>query len=77
MTTQSVPAPAALSREAPGLGGFNVTVLRLEIRRLLRNRRTVIFALISPVVFFLAFGLNKAYANESAGRAQATCRRSS
>ena len=63
MTTQSVPAPAALNREAPGLGGFNVTVLRLEIRRLLRNRRTVIFALIFPVVFFLAFGLNSAYAN--------------
>ena len=54
-------------REAPSLGGFNVTVLRLEIRRLLRNRRTVIFALIFPVVFFLAFGLNKAYANQSAG----------
>ena len=67
MTTQSVPAPAALDREAPSLGGFNVTVLRLEIRRLLRNRRTVIFALIFPVVFFLAFGLNKAYANQSAG----------
>src|ERR1700691_861571 len=63
MTTQSVPAPAALKREAPGLGGFNLTVLRLEIRRLLRNRRTVIFALIFPVVFFLAFGLNKTYAN--------------
>jgi len=67
MTTQSIPAPATLDREAPSLGGFNVTVLRLEIRRLLRNRRTVIFALIFPVVFFLAFGLNKAYANESAG----------
>jgi len=63
MTTQSIPAPAALDREAPSLGGFNVTVLRLEIRRLLRNRRTVIFALIFPVVFFLAFGLNSAYAN--------------
>ena len=67
MTTQSVPAPAALDRQAPGLGGFNVTVLRLEIRRLLRNRRTVIFALIFPVVFFLAFGLNKAYASDPYG----------
>lgn len=64
MTTQSVPVPAALTREAPGLGGFNLTMLRLEIRRLLRNRRTVIFAIIFPVVFFLAFGLNKAYAND-------------
>ena len=75
MTTQSVPAPAALNREAPGLGGFNLTVLRLEIRRLLRNRRTVIFALIFPVVFFLAFGLNKAYANQC-GTGTATCPRS-
>jgi ABC-2 type transport system permease protein len=65
MSTQSLPAPAdALTREAPGLGGFNLTVLKLEIRRLLRNRRTVIFAIIFPVVFFLAFGLNKAYAND-------------
>jgi ABC-2 type transport system permease protein len=67
MTTQSVPAPAALTREPPALGGFNLTVLKLEIRRLLRNRRTVIFAIILPVVFFLGFGLNSAYANERAG----------
>ena len=49
------------------MGGINVTVLGLEIRRLLRNRRTVIFALVIPAVFFLLFGLNKAYANESVG----------
>ena len=35
---------------------------RLEIRRLLRNRRTVIFALATPSIFFLLFGLNAAYA---------------
>ncbi len=35
--------------------------------RLLRNRRTVIFALVIPAVFFLLFGLNKAYAHGSAG----------
>jgi ABC-2 type transport system permease protein len=34
---------------------------------LLRNRRTVIFAMISPVVFFLFFGLNKSYAGDPAG----------
>jgi ABC-2 type transport system permease protein len=67
MTSQSVPAPAALTREPPALGGFNVTVLKLEIRRLLRNRRTVIFAVIFPVVFFLSFGLNSAYASDRAG----------
>lgn len=66
MTTQSLPAPD-LAREAPGLGGFNTTVLKLEIRRLLRNRRTVIFAMVIPAVFFLLFGLNSAYANQRAG----------
>ncbi|MEP7036239.1 MAG: ABC transporter permease [Dermatophilaceae bacterium] len=55
------------SRRPPAWGGFSFTVLRLEIRRLLRNRRTMIFTLIMPVFFFLIFGLNDSYANESAG----------
>jgi ABC-2 type transport system permease protein len=67
MSTQSLPVPDLSTRRAPGLGGLNFTVLRLEVRRLLRNRRTVIFAVVSPVIFFLAFGLNSAYANERAG----------
>jgi ABC-2 type transport system permease protein len=49
------------SRRAPGLGGFNLTALKLEIRRLTRNRRTVIISIVVPVVFFLLFGLNRAY----------------
>ena len=48
--------------------GFSLTVLRLEVRRLLRNRRTLIFTMVLPVFFFLIFGLNNAYANQSAGR---------
>jgi len=55
------------TRRAPRLGGFNSTLLRLELRRLLRNRRTVIFTLVMPVVFFLLFGLNDNYADEDAG----------
>jgi ABC-2 type transport system permease protein len=43
------------ARRVPPLGGFNLTFLYLEVRRLLRNRRTVIFALVLPVVFFLLF----------------------
>jgi ABC-2 type transport system permease protein len=42
--------------------GINPTVLLLEVRRLVRNRRTVIFALILPVVLFLFVGTNKTYA---------------
>ncbi|MDH6280765.1 ABC transporter permease [Prescottella agglutinans] len=53
-------------------GGFNTTLLRLELRRLLRNRRTVIFTLVMPVVFFLIFGLSQGYQYENAGRGNVT-----
>src|SRR5215475_11048735 len=67
MSAPTVPASDASVKRPPSLGGVNTTVLGLEIRRLLRNRRTVIFALIVPAVFFLLFGLNKAYAHQSLG----------
>ena len=44
------------TRRVPPLGGFSLTLLRLEIRRMLRNRRTLIFTLVMPAVFFLLFG---------------------
>jgi ABC-2 type transport system permease protein len=65
MSTGSMAPPDLATRRAPGLGGFNLTVLKLEIRRLLRNRRTVLFTMVLPVFFFLVFGLNSAYANQS------------
>jgi ABC-2 type transport system permease protein len=55
------------ARRGPALGGFNLTALRLEIRRLLRNRRTVIITMVFPVVFFLIFGLNKTYSKQPYG----------
>ncbi len=61
-------APADLStRRAPGMGGFNLTLLGLEVRRLLRNQKTIIFTIVLPVVFFLIFGLNSQYANDRDG----------
>jgi ABC-2 type transport system permease protein len=54
-------------RSVPPLGGFNATLLRLELRRMLRNRRTVIFSVVMPTAFFLLFGTGKSYSNESAG----------
>jgi ABC-2 type transport system permease protein len=66
MSTPSLAADLS-TRRAPGLGGFNLTVLRLEIRRLLRNRRTVLFTMVLPVFFFLIFGLNGQYANQPDG----------
>jgi ABC-2 type transport system permease protein len=51
-------APLA-ERHAPPLGGFNITFLSIEARRLLRNRRTVVGTLVVPVVLFLLFKANR------------------
>jgi ABC-2 type transport system permease protein len=58
---------AALERQPPPAGGFSPAIVRLEIRRLLRNRRTMILALALPVLFFWGFGLNSSYVHETAG----------
>src|SRR5699024_10652981 len=44
-------------RRAPSLGGFSATLLRLELIRKLRNRRTLIFTMTWHAVFYLLFGL--------------------
>ncbi|MCI4062046.1 ABC transporter permease [Micromonospora sp. R77] len=56
LAASPVTAPAA-DRRPPALGGFSLTVLGIEIRRVLRNRRTLMFILVMPAVFFLLFGL--------------------
>ena len=64
----ALPTPS-LDRRVPPLGGFSITFLQLEVRRLLRNRRTLVFTLVMPPLFFLLFGgLSDAYQHESAGR---------
>ena len=63
-------ATPAASRSVPPLGGFNLTALRLEVRRVLRNRRTLLFVLVFPSMFFLMF-------SSSARRGVATPNRSS
>ena len=61
VTLPPAAAPAAArhldpgARTTPPLGGLNRTLLVLEARRRLRNRRSVIFSLVLPVVFFLMF----------------------
>ncbi len=67
MSTPHVDVVDLSARRAPGMGGFNLTVLGLEVRRLLRNRRTVLFTMVLPVMFFLLFGLNSQYVDQSAG----------
>lgn len=44
------------SRRVPPLGGFNATMLGIELKRMLRNRRTIIFTLVFPAAMFFAFG---------------------
>jgi ABC-2 type transport system permease protein len=53
MTTQTID-PA--TRRVPPLGGFNLTVLGIELKRMLRNRRTIIFTLVLPAALLLSFG---------------------
>ena len=43
------------SRTTPPLGGLSPTLLSLEARRRLRNRRSVFFSVLLPVAFFLMF----------------------
>lgn len=54
------------ARRVPPLGGFNLTVLGIELRRMLRNRRTVVFTLLMPAVLALIFVGQKGW-QESAG----------
>ena len=45
----------ALTRRPPPLGGFSTTLLSIELRRTARNRRTLVFTVVLPPVFFLLF----------------------
>lgn len=44
------------TRRVPPMGGFNLTVLKIELSRTLRNRRTLFFSLVFPAALFLAIG---------------------
>ncbi|WP_456825498.1 ABC transporter permease [Cellulomonas sp. P5_E12] len=56
----------------PRTGLVNGPFLSIELRRLVRNRRTVIFTLIMPPVFFLIFGTADAYKTQSVGNGNVT-----
>ncbi|HXX61799.1 MAG TPA: ABC transporter permease [Candidatus Sulfotelmatobacter sp.] len=59
MTDRVPPVAALATRRTTPLGGFNLTFLVIEIRRLLRNRRTVIATIVLPILLFLLFNTNK------------------
>ena len=68
MTTATMPA----ARTLPRFGGFTFGMIKLELRRMVRNRRTVIFTLVMPAVFFLLFGANSNYRHERIGDGNVT-----
>ena len=61
-------APHAHERQVPPFGGFNLTALKLEVRRVLRNRRTVMFILVFPSVFFFMLPLQAASVSGNSSR---------
>ncbi len=50
---------ALATRRPPPLGGFSLTFLYLEMRRLLRSRRTLILVLVVPVAIYFLLGSGK------------------
>ncbi|MDI6627329.1 MAG: ABC transporter permease [Rhodococcus sp. (in: high G+C Gram-positive bacteria)] len=61
MTTTAPSTTTRTSARAVAWGGFSPTFLGLEIRRLFRNKRTLIFTLVMPPVFFVIFGTQSDY----------------
>ncbi|WP_415976493.1 ABC transporter permease [Rhodococcus sp. 077-4] len=61
MTITTPSATTHTPARAVAWGGFSPTFLRLEIRRLLRNRRALVFSLAMPPVFFVIFGTQSDY----------------
>jgi ABC-2 type transport system permease protein len=57
-TADVIPSPFVVQRGASPYGGFNLEALGLEIKRVLRNRRTLFFILVFPNVFYFLFGLS-------------------
>ncbi|WP_405135374.1 hypothetical protein [Nocardia sp. NBC_01388] len=52
--------------------GIRPAFVALEMRRMLRNKRALIFSLIMPPVFFLSFGLQSGYKTQMIGSGNTT-----
>ncbi|GAA2900094.1 ABC transporter [Actinoplanes cyaneus] len=61
-----------IERRLPKFGGFTLGMIALELRRLVRNKRTVIFSIVMPPAFFLIFGTSGDYRTERIGDGNAT-----
>ncbi|WP_426592484.1 ABC transporter permease [Cellulomonas sp. McL0617] len=72
MSAVAVTTSRTSAERAPRTGLVNARFLAIEMRRLVRNRRTVIFTLVMPPVFFLLFGTAESYKTDSVGKANVT-----
>jgi ABC-2 type transport system permease protein len=64
MTTQTIDPTA---RRVPPFGGLNGTLVAIELKRMLRNRRTIFFTLLMPVLLYLLIGTSSQYSGDSEG----------
>lgn len=55
------------TRSVPRFGAVSPTLFGIELRRMLRNRRTIVFALVFPGAMFFAIGSSSSYATERVG----------
>jgi len=53
------------TRRVPPMGGFNLTLLRIELTRMLRNRRTLFFSMVFPAALFLAIGSSSGWDDDA------------
>ncbi|MQY26632.1 ABC transporter permease [Nocardia aurantia] len=53
-------------------GGVSAGFVGLELRRMLRNRRTLVFTLLMPTLFFTIFGLQSDYRTQAFGSGNVT-----
>lgn len=53
----AVTSRVSLDRRVPPLGGFTLTYLGIELKRRLRNRRTIFFTIAFPILMFVLIGL--------------------
>jgi ABC-2 type transport system permease protein len=63
----STPMIDPTTRRVPPFGGLNLTVLRIELSRMLRNRRTIVFTFVFPAALFLAIGSSSGW-NDRVGK---------
>lgn len=70
-TVMTVPATnaamPAIDARVAGRRGLNPTLLRIELLRVLRNKRTMIFTLIMPIGLYFLFGAGQKYSGQGAG----------